>query len=520
MGRVKLKYGTYEQYQAATKDNDTLYFITDLHQVYKGNNSVTNAIDIVATNATGGGKKLQIIDNTDTDAQGAAKTYDIYDKDFIDVVVSSFNVHRTISAGVYADGPATDRTYGHVILSDAIDDKQSNAATGVTAATPKAVFDALAEAKAYVDTALGDLTGAQVFKGTIGKSAAHPDYTSLPKSDEEYKIGWTYRVVGSGGYTFGTGASQKVCEEGDMIVAIMDSPESGPSVINSAHWTVVQANIDGAVTASNTLASDGIVLGNGNKTVKAMTPNVSDNGKYLKQVNGLPTWSDVNLSNLGVGFGEVINNTVAVYYYDEGTPIICVEIANYQENLGSVVSLNLDYTDISFDPASGLGIDWVRPGSYLEVDIFGGASGTPHPIFYKLSAIGQYVIHRGDTITAMLAKRTISGTETLVWEVISVERPVQTSINAASGSRKDNPVSEKAVGAELDKKQNKLVNASGNPMTFGTNASGETVLGINFTNGISSSNDTQAVNGQQVFNYIEGDNGVLTWIALPPVSGS
>lgn len=73
---------------------------------------------------------------------------------------------------------------------------------------------------------------AMVFKGTIGSSGA--TVTSLPAT--HYK-GWTYKVI-----TAGTYAGQ-TCEIGDMIICVTD----GTSATDS-HWTVVQSNVDGAVT--------------------------------------------------------------------------------------------------------------------------------------------------------------------------------------------------------------------------------------------------------------------------------
>ena len=64
MAQVKFKYGTMAQYNAiTTKDNDTLYFITDRKMVYKGDDEYTSNIKSVVISTTGSGeaelKKLQ-----------------------------------------------------------------------------------------------------------------------------------------------------------------------------------------------------------------------------------------------------------------------------------------------------------------------------------------------------------------------------------------------------------------------------------------------------------------------------
>lgn len=88
---------------------------------------------------------------------------------------------------------------------------------------------------------------AMVFKGTIGSSGA--TVTSLPATHYQ---GWTYKVI-----TAGTYAGQS-CEIGDMIICVTD----GTSASND-HWTVVQANIDGAVTGPASSTNGNVAAFNG-----------------------------------------------------------------------------------------------------------------------------------------------------------------------------------------------------------------------------------------------------------------
>lgn len=71
-----------------------------------------------------------------------------------------------------------------------------------------------------------------VFKGTIGEGGTPG---TLPS---EYKVGYSYKVITAGTYAGNT------CEVGDMLIAISVS-----NPISDSDWTVIQSNIDGAVTA-------------------------------------------------------------------------------------------------------------------------------------------------------------------------------------------------------------------------------------------------------------------------------
>ena len=99
---------------------------------------------------------------------------------------------------------------------------------------------------------------AMIYKGTLGTDGT---VTKVPANG--YKVGWTYKVI-----TAGTYAGIK-CEVGDMLIAINNGPVSGTTVVN-ADWTVVQANIDGAVTgpASATAGHIAVFDGATGKVIK------------------------------------------------------------------------------------------------------------------------------------------------------------------------------------------------------------------------------------------------------------
>ena len=97
---------------------------------------------------------------------------------------------------------------------------------------------------------------AMIYKGTIGEEGtvqALPSTTAL--------TGWTYKVITAGTYA---GVS---CEVGDMIICLTDG-----SSTKNATWTVVQSNIDGAVTSGVTSATDGhipLFSGSTGKVIKS-----------------------------------------------------------------------------------------------------------------------------------------------------------------------------------------------------------------------------------------------------------
>ena len=132
---------------------------------------------------------------------------------------------------------------------------------------------------------------AMVWKGTIGSSGA--TVSSLPATHYQ---GWTYKVI-----TAGTYAGQ-TCEIGDMIICVTDGTSA-----SDAHWTVVQSNVDGAVTgpANATDAHVATFNGTSGKVIK-------DSGFTIgKSVPSDAVFTDTTYTN-GAGIsisGTTINNS-------------------------------------------------------------------------------------------------------------------------------------------------------------------------------------------------------------------
>lgn len=108
------------------------------------------------------------------------------------------------------------------------------------------------------------------------------DNTTKLSDITKYSAGWTFKIVTSGGTVTNIGT----VEIGDMLISTVDQA----TAYSASNWNVIQANIDGAVTAVSALTANGIVLGAGNKTAKILT--TVNTAGYLKP-NGSsePEWS-------------------------------------------------------------------------------------------------------------------------------------------------------------------------------------------------------------------------------------
>lgn len=172
---------------------------------------------------------------------------------------------------------ATDVISGHVVLSDSID-SNLGILSGV-AATPAAVKAVYDYARNII--ASGD---AMVFKGTIGANgvitSSDTNISGLTLDTlTTYSSGWTFKVATA--QTIGTLGT---VEAGDMVIAIATKV----STYKNSDWTIIQTNIDGAVTGIN-LTANQLIIGNGNSTLKILAPGTE--GQVLASISGVPTWT-------------------------------------------------------------------------------------------------------------------------------------------------------------------------------------------------------------------------------------
>lgn len=114
------------------------------------------------------------------------------------------------------------------------------------------------------------LSSALVYRGTVDAKYALPT--------KNVKVGDVYVVAAAG--TF----AGQTCEPGDMIIAQTASNAEGTP---APTWTVVQTNINGAVTSTNALADNTLILGNNNRAIKA-----SSGSGFVKVINGAVSYNN------------------------------------------------------------------------------------------------------------------------------------------------------------------------------------------------------------------------------------
>lgn len=131
--------------------------------------------------------------------------------------------------------------------------------TGASTAIPRA--DAV---KTYVDGLIA-ASDAMVYKGTVGTGGTYT--IAAFNALTVWNAGWTYKVIEAGTIR------GKVCEIGDMLVATVDRTSAGVD----ADWTVIQTNVDGAVTGPASSTSGNFVSFNGatGKLIQDSTYNAS-----------------------------------------------------------------------------------------------------------------------------------------------------------------------------------------------------------------------------------------------------
>lgn len=142
------------------------------------------------------------------------------------------------------------------------------------------------------------LSQALVFRGVA--NSADSLNTATAKVGDVYIADTSKGVFSVGGQTV---------ESGDMIIAQTVTSTPTPSVT----WAVVQANINGAVTATADIIAEHVVVGSGRKTVKGITPSTG----YLywngtKHVYQTPSTYSLPLAASGVRGGIQIGYTDSV----------------------------------------------------------------------------------------------------------------------------------------------------------------------------------------------------------------
>lgn len=215
------------------------------------------------------------------------------------VVADSSDSSKLIRTGINFDGSTTTTALTPKGTWESFAKLGSPAFTGTPTAPTAAdgTNSTQIATTAFVQSAF-KANDAMIFKGTIGSSGA--TVSTLPAT--HYK-GWTYKVATSGTY-----AGQS-CEIGDTIICVTDGTSA-----NDAHWTVIQANIDGAVTGPASAADAHVATfsGTSGKVIK-------DSGFTIgKSVPSDAKFTDTTYSN-GDGI-SLSGTTFSAAFPTSGTP--------------------------------------------------------------------------------------------------------------------------------------------------------------------------------------------------------
>lgn len=167
---------------------------------------------------------------------------------------------------------------------------------------------------------------AMLFKGTVGVGGTHE--IAAFNGLTTYNAGWTYRVI-TAGTLWG-----KVCEVGDLIMAIVDRAGSGN---DNADWTVAQTNLDGAVIGPASVTDGYLALFDG------------ITGKLIKAGTGAP----------GTMAYEAATNYVAKSLYDAYTIL-------YADTDNTPAALTVNASSIVGRKSSG-GIVALTPAEAMNV---------------------------------------------------------------------------------------------------------------------------------------------------------
>lgn len=163
------------------------------------------------------------------------------DKTKLNTIETGANV--TDATNVNAAGAVMNSDTSTAAMSFVIDEDAMGSNSSTKVPTQQSV-------KAYVDANLA-ANDAMIFKGTIGTGGTLT--LAAFNALVVYDAGWSYKVITAGTY------KGVVSEIGDMFIATVDRASGG---IN-ADWTVVQANLDGAVIGPASAGSGNVATFDG-----------------------------------------------------------------------------------------------------------------------------------------------------------------------------------------------------------------------------------------------------------------
>lgn len=488
MTKVLFKVGTKSEYESlGSRDNSTLYFLSDSHQIMKGDSDFTSSVILVESLPNSGQiqGKLYIAGTTGSIWTGSSwKT--VFSEPVIPAIVDDLTTggsDKTLSAeqgkvlkgqldthvdklagtdaGHVKSGADVEISNGLITVKKINGEAWETIKAGIDAEIAKkadlagATFtgdvkltavpegDTSAVSKKYVDDEISSKIAANDsmrFKGTIGTGGT---VTALPTSN--VRIGDTYRVI-----TAGTYAGAK-CEIGDMIIALANKT-SGSTDDN---WTVVQANIDGAVVGPASATDSTVVLFDGatGKQIKGSTitldqltnavnkahehTNKTQLDTYNKTQSELLSAAEATAQGLVNSHAEVAGTAETAGHLKLGTTAGTAAEGNHNHNITSLADVLLsgenaptDGQFLYWDAAAGKWkartftvdisgkLDKVSTGKADEI-ITANADGTVKTSGKKVGANILSSTPNADTLATEVAVKAYADSIETVWETIA-----------------------------------------------------------------------------------------------------
>ena len=354
---------------------------------------------------------------------------------------------------------------GNVVNESKEDLLENTALTGVPTAptadlsTDSTQIATTAFVQGVVASKLAD-ADALTFEGTLGSSGT---VSNLPSTHTK---GWTYKVA-----TAGTYAGVK-CEVGDLVICTTSG-----TTANDSHWSVVQANIDGAVTGPASSTSGNVVLfdGSSGKIIKdsglTIKTSVPANAKFTDTTytgaNGISVSGTV-ISNSGVrsiSTGST-NGTISV---DINGTVSDIAI----RGLGS--SAYVDTTHFTNLIEAKQNILTVGSNITIDKDIISSSDS-------KVTSVGNHYTPAADSSATISA--SASGGGVLAWggsflTGVSIQRDAKGHVTGVTGS------SVKLPAYPSNVKQTASTASEEYPVLIKSNTgAGETTSNVQFASGI------------------------------------
>lgn len=368
----------------------------------------------------------------------------------------------------YGAGDASN--YGHVKLSDATNGTAA-AASGGTAATPKAVADALAAAKTYADTTYSDFTGAS------SSAAGTHGLVPAPGAGEQYSV-----LLGNADFVALPEAIQLAADDDAGFVYVVDNETIGLIDDGTLMTAAEKTKLAGIAAGAQVNSITGV---KGNSETSYRTGNVNLTAANIGAAasshahGNITSGGDITATAPTVASGDklVINDESASKITNG--PAFGTDTTKYLRNDGTWgTPAGTTYSDFTGATASAAGAHGLVPAPAsgdTKRTLFGDGGWSGY-------ALGMILDSQSDTVELVLYKGTQSTSNALASTSLgaATARDVDTSI--ASGSTSTNLPTSAAVASAISAAMSDVAGALVYKGTVGTGGT-VTDLPANHTKG-------------------------------------